>query len=127
MAVKFRVWLTACALSSVALAAGSGAFAAESRVSSKSAKQVHVKNVESNPRGLVLALSCSSCHGTDGKSVGIIPSISGRSADYIETAMKAFKSGARYSTVMSRHANGYTDDEIRLIAEYFGKVTHNNK
>jgi cytochrome subunit of sulfide dehydrogenase len=127
MEVKFRVWLTACAFFSVTLASGSGAFAAESRVSSKSAKQVQSKKGEANPRGLVLSLSCSSCHGTDGKSVGIIPSISGRSTEYIETALKAFKSEARYSTVMSRHAKGYTDEEIRLIAEYFGKISQNNK
>ncbi len=127
MAVKFRVWLIACAFSTVALASGSGAFAAGSSVGSKSVKQVQTKKGEANPRGLVLSLSCSSCHGTDGKSVGIIPSISGRSTEYIETAMKAFKSGARYSTVMSRHAKGYTDEEIRLIAEYFGNVSRNNK
>jgi cytochrome subunit of sulfide dehydrogenase len=127
MAVKFRVWLTVCAFSTVALASGSGAYAAGSGVSTKPAKQVQAKKGEANPRGLVLSLSCSSCHGTDGKSVGIIPSISGRSTEYIETAMKAFKSGARYSTVMSRHAKGYTDEEIRLIAEYFGKVSQNNK
>ncbi|NTV06530.1 MAG: sulfide dehydrogenase [Chlorobiaceae bacterium] len=127
MAVKFRVWLTACAFSTLALATGSGAFAAGSGASSKPAKQVQVKRGEANPRGLVLSLSCSSCHGTDGTSVGIIPSISGRSAEYLEAALKAFKSGTRYSTVMSRHAKGYTDEEIRLIADYFGNVSRNNK
>jgi len=39
--------------------------------------------------------------------------------------MLAFKSGARYSTVMSRHAKGYSDEEIRLIAEYFGRLSRN--
>jgi len=36
--------------------------------------------------------------------------------------MKDFKSGARVSTVMMRHARGYSDEEIHLIAEYFGAV-----
>jgi len=127
MAVKLKVWLTACAFSSVALASGNNAFAAGGNVSKKPVRQVPVRSAESNPRGLVLALSCSSCHGTDGKSVGIIPPIYGRSSEYLETALKAFKTGERYSTVMSRHAKGYTDDEIRLIAEYFGALSHNNK
>jgi sulfide dehydrogenase cytochrome subunit len=124
MAVKLRVWLTACAFSTLALATVSGAYAAGNAAGAKPVKQVQAKRAEANPRGLVLSLSCSSCHGTDGKSVGIIPSISGKTTEYLETALKAFKSGARYSTVMSRHAKGYTDEEIRLIAEYFGK---NNK
>jgi len=79
-----------------------------------------------NPRGQILAFSCASCHGTDGKSVSIIPSFYGKSPEYLEMALKDFKSGKRYSTVMMRHAKGYTDEEIRLIAEYYGTVWQNN-
>lgn len=78
--------------------------------------------VESSPRGQTLALSCAGCHGTDGQSVGIIPSFYGKTPQYLEAALKDFKSGARVSTVMNRHAKGYTDEEIGLIAEYFGTV-----
>lgn len=127
MAVKLNVWLTACAFSSVALVSGNDALAAGGAVTKKPVRPVTVRQAEPNPRGLVLSLSCSSCHGTDGKSVGIIPPIYGKSSEYLEAALKAFKSGERYSTVMSRHAKGYTDDEIRLIAEYFGALPHNNK
>jgi sulfide dehydrogenase cytochrome subunit len=35
--------------------------------------------------------------------------------------MEEYRSGERASTVMARHAKGYTDDEILLIAEYFAK------
>ncbi len=121
MAGKPGIRLTGFALLLMVLAAGSSA------QGGVQAKKGEARRVESSPRGQILALSCTSCHGTDGKSVGIIPSISGRSADYLETALKAFKSGARYSTVMSRHAKGYSDSELRLIAEYFGTVSHNNK
>ena len=76
-----------------------------------------------DPRGQVLALSCAGCHGTDGKSASVIPSIYGKSPEYIESAMKDFKSGARVSTVMSRHAKGYSDEDIHLIAEYFGAIS----
>ena len=79
--------------------------------------------VKLRERGQILALSCSGCHGTDGKSASIIPSIYGKTTGYIESALRDFKSGARTSTVMSRHAKGYTDDEIHLIAEYFGNLS----
>jgi cytochrome subunit of sulfide dehydrogenase len=74
-------------------------------------------------RGQILALSCSGCHGTDGKSASIMPSIYGKTTGYIESALLDFKSGARMSTVMGRHAKGYTPEEIHLIAEYFGNLS----
>ncbi len=127
MVLKLGIRLAVCALSLMVIATGSGILSAAGRVSSKPEGQVHSQKAEFNPRGQVLALSCTSCHGTDGKSAGIIPSIYGRSAVYLETALKAFKSGARYSTVMSRHAKGYSDEELRLIAEYFAMISHNHK
>ncbi|HSH30013.1 MAG TPA: c-type cytochrome [Thiohalobacter sp.] len=71
-------------------------------------------------RGAMLANSCAGCHGTDGHSPGAIPSIGDKSSAFIETAMQEFRSGERHSTVMGRHARAYTDEEIRLIAEFFG-------
>jgi len=78
-------------------------------------------------RGEMLALSCSGCHGPDGKSDGVIPSIYGKSAQYLETALREFKSGERTSTVMGRHAKGYTDEDIHLIADYFGYSGKKNR
>lgn len=70
-------------------------------------------------RGAMLGNSCAGCHGTDGNSPGAIPSIGGKSPDFIETALREFRDGKRPGTVMARHASGYTDEEIRLIAEFF--------
>ena len=70
-------------------------------------------------RGAMLSNSCAGCHGTDGHSPGAIPSIAGKSAEFIQTALIEFRSGKRAGTVMSRHATGYSDEEIRLIAEFF--------
>lgn len=70
-------------------------------------------------RGAMLSISCAGCHGTDGNSPGAMPSIAAKPADFIETALKEFGSGKRHSTVMGRHAKGYTDEEIKLIADYF--------
>ena len=72
-------------------------------------------------QGMMLASSCAGCHGTNGKSPGAIPAINGKSADYTAQSLKDFKSGARPSTVMGRHAKGYSDEEIKLIAEFFAK------
>ncbi|MGD8526815.1 MAG: cytochrome C, partial [Thioalkalispiraceae bacterium] len=69
-------------------------------------------------RGAMLSNSCSACHGTDGKSPGAIPSINGKSSDFISKALKDFRQGSRPSTVMGRHAKGYSDEEIQLIADY---------
>lgn len=70
-------------------------------------------------RGAMLSVSCAGCHGTDGKSPGAMPSIAGKTANFIETSLQEFRSGMRHSTVMGRHAKGYTDEEIKLIADYF--------
>ena len=72
-------------------------------------------------QGQMLSASCAGCHGTDGHSPGSIPDISGKSAEFIRTSLQDFRSGARASTVMGRHAKGYSDEEILLIAEYFEK------
>src|SRR5688572_26459060 len=45
--------------------------------------------------GRVIALSCMNCHGPGGKSPGDIPSIAGKSEDYIKTAMIDFRDGKR--------------------------------
>lgn len=72
-------------------------------------------------QGAMLANSCAGCHGTDGKSPGSIPSIAGKTAPFIEKSLKEFRDGSRPATVMGRHAKGYNDEEIRLIADFFAK------
>lgn len=71
--------------------------------------------------GMMLSHSCAACHGTQGKSPGAIPSINGKSAEFLFESLKEFQTGVRPSTVMGRHAKGYTEEELRLIAEFFSK------
>ena len=68
--------------------------------------------------------TCFACHGPDGKGVpeGSIPPIAGKDAHYLAQAMKDFKSGKRPSTIMGRHAKGYTDAEIEAIAQYLSQI-----
>ena len=77
--------------------------------------------------GMLLSLSCTSCHGTYGISPGTIPTIYGKSREYIIKTMKEFRNGERDSTVMKRIAKGYSDREIFLIANYFSSLTKNMK
>ena len=62
--------------------------------------------------------NCFTCHGPDGRSPGDIPSLNGKSAEALVKSIQDFKSGARPSTVMARHAKGYSDAEIAAIAKY---------
>ncbi len=62
--------------------------------------------------------NCFTCHGPEGKSPGSIPSLNGKTAEVLVKTLQDFKSGARPSTVMARHAKGYSDAEIEAIAKY---------
>ena len=70
-------------------------------------------------QGAMLSNSCAGCHGTRGRSPGAIPSINGKTAQFISQALMDFRAGRRPATVMGRHAKGYSDEEIRLIADHF--------
>ena len=71
--------------------------------------------------GAVLTNTCFSCHGTDGKSVGDMPTIAGKKESFIAKKLKGFKMGSEDSTVMKRIAKGFTDAEIAAIAKFFAK------
>jgi len=64
----------------------------------------------------LLTVSCSGCHGPNGRSPGAIPSIYGRTAPALAGALRDFRDGKRPSTVMVRFAKGYTDAEIEAVA-----------
>ena len=73
-------------------------------------------------RAVMLSNSCAACHGTNGKSPGAIPSINGKSSQFISQTLHQFREGKRPATVMGRHATGYTDEEISLIADHFSTL-----
>ncbi|MEW8627852.1 MAG: cytochrome c4 [Candidatus Thiodiazotropha sp.] len=96
-------------IGALALSASSAAFAAD-------------KPLMSGASASMLANTCAGCHGTYGASIGpASPSIGGISAVYFEEVMQGFKAGDIKSTIMTRIAKGYTDDEIKLMGEYFSK------
>lgn len=73
-----------------------------------------------NTRGAMLGNTCAGCHGTNGSSAGLsMPTIAEMSKDTFTDAMKAFRDGKRYATVMTRIAKGYTDEDIAAMADFF--------
>jgi cytochrome c553 len=66
-----------------------------------------------------LAANCANCHGTDGKSAGVMPPLAGLDKNYVILQMQDFKSGKRPATIMHQLAKGYSDEQIELMAEYF--------
>ena len=69
--------------------------------------------------GRDIAANCANCHGTDGRSRGVIPSLAGQDAAVIVQRMKEFRDGRRAATVMQQLAKGYTDAQIEAAAAYF--------
>lgn len=72
-------------------------------------------------RGAILSNSCAACHGEYGKSPGSIPSINGKSEKFLQQVLSEFRSGKRASTIMQRIVKGFSDEEIKLIAQYIAK------
>jgi cytochrome c553 len=97
-------------------------------MSEEDMKQVaaHLAGQELKPTGKAVgaapkaAQTCVACHGIDG--VGILPeypNLAGQHEDYIETALKAYRSGQRKNPVMGGMAGNLKDAEIRELARYY--------
>jgi sulfide dehydrogenase cytochrome subunit len=50
-----------------------------------------------------------------------MPSIAAASPDYFIDSMKAYKAGTRDSTIMTRIAKAYSEDDIKAMANFFAK------
>ncbi|OIQ77002.1 cytochrome subunit of sulfide dehydrogenase [mine drainage metagenome] len=68
-----------------------------------------------------LAATCFNCHGPQGISNGAIPSLAGRSAESTIVALQDYRTGKLKGTIMPQISKGYTDAQIRLIADYFAQ------
>ncbi len=80
------------------------------------------KPVQTGASANMLANTCAGCHGTQGASAGpATPSIGGISPVYFEEVMQGFKKGEIKTTIMGRIAQGYSDEEIKAMADVFSK------
>ncbi|MGB5871374.1 MAG: c-type cytochrome [Albidovulum sp.] len=67
--------------------------------------------------------ACTACHGADG--IGLAPDVPNLAAEsniYIDTQLKAFRSGKRVHAVMSMIAADLSDDDIRAAADWYGAI-----
>jgi cytochrome subunit of sulfide dehydrogenase len=70
----------------------------------------------------LVAQTCFACHGPGGdSSEGAIPTIAGLPESYLLQVMRDYRYGGRFSTLMGQLVQGYTDDQLRLVADYFSQ------
>ncbi len=69
----------------------------------------------------IWASACMACHGTEGKAEGVALTIGGRQADELYAMLIAYKRGQRQGTIMQKHVKGYSDEELRQIADFFSR------
>ncbi len=63
---------------------------------------------------------CASCHGVTGESVmPDYPVLAGQHQDYLEHALKAYRSGERRNPIMAAFAATLNDDDIADLAAYY--------
>ncbi|UTW07057.1 c-type cytochrome [Pseudomonas benzenivorans] len=73
------------------------------------------------PAGRLLATQCFQCHGTNGESQSEIGSIDDQGADDLLEELLEMKASDEV-TVMNQQAKAYSDEELRLIADYLGRT-----
>ncbi|WP_297769296.1 c-type cytochrome [uncultured Roseovarius sp.] len=67
--------------------------------------------------------ACTACHGVDGIALmDDAPNLAGESVMYIDTQLKAFRTGKRQHDIMSEIASEMSNDEIRAVADWYSSV-----
>ncbi|MBS4051856.1 MAG: hypothetical protein KGZ69_11715 [Methylomonas sp.] len=74
---------------------------------------------ELNPQ--LLADNCLTCHQDHSASERDIPLLAGLPAQKIQQDLLDFKYGRKPATLMPRIAKGFSDDDLRLIADYLAR------
>ena len=95
---------------------------ASSAFAASPAKADPIKD-ETTLKAASLSATCANCHNTGGKGVegAAVTGLSYLKATYIESQMLSFKRGEREATVMHQLSKGYTDEQIKIIADYLGQ------
>jgi cytochrome c553 len=69
------------------------------------------------------AVMCQMCHGIDGiAKIPIAPHIAGESEIYLQTQLKAFRSGKRQHEIMSVVAGQLSDEDIANLAAWYASI-----
>ncbi len=68
------------------------------------------------------AMVCSQCHGIKKPSADApFPSLAGRDAAYLESALKQYRDKTRKSDIMNAIAGSLSDADIDNLAAYYAK------
>ena len=63
---------------------------------------------------------CQACHGLDGNSQSPdYPKLGGQYPDYLQKALRDYKSGARKNPIMAGFAGALTDKDIENLVAYY--------
>jgi cytochrome c553 len=75
----------------------------------------------------LLASQCAQCHGTDGFAVGDIDSLAGESTKDLIEDLNDMRNEDQPEDIMDHQALGYTEDQIRRIASYYGTIAESKE
>jgi cytochrome c553 len=70
-----------------------------------------------------LSRTCVACHGADGNGTAAqYPRLSGQYHDYLEQAMREYKSGERKNAIMAGFVNTLSAADIDALARYYAQM-----
>lgn len=76
--------------------------------------------------GKAKATMCAACHGVDGKAaIPTYPHLAGQNAAYLESSLKAYKSGQRtggQAPIMTGMAAALSDADIANLAAFYASL-----
>lgn len=91
----------------------------EKTVNSETNTELNLKAASIDLPGRVLASNCFQCHGTNGYAGEL--KIGEQSASSIISDMNEMRTKDPRSNIMNVHAKAYTNEEIKLIANYISQ------
>ena len=74
-----------------------------------------------SPSIRLIAATCQSCHGVEGRAQGVGLRLAGQGAAELEKKLIGYRNGSLQGSIMQRHAKGYSEAELRALAQYFGR------
>jgi cytochrome c553 len=73
-----------------------------------------------SPPGRLLASNCAQCHGTTDAAPGF-DRLTGKSASKLLRKMHKYQSGAEGEGIMTHHAIGYTEQQLRDLVQWLSQ------
>jgi cytochrome c553 len=76
-------------------------------------------------KGKEKAALCTACHGPEGNApiAPEYPRLAGQPDDYLEKALRDYKSGKRKNPLMGPQAQNLSKDDIKDLAAYFSSLS----